>query len=279
MATTPQTLSVIGQQGAIAGATLGGGTAVGAPTSGTWAAGNFIIDQTGVTWICTVAGTPGTWVASNDATKLSGIVPTANGGTGSSLWTPGQLGSEWGPYDQGADSWTHDPSQGGTSSGAITAAGTIYLCALPRRKTKTITGSVYYRTTGTQGNTITNGWIALYNAAGTLIGYSDQSSNFQAAVGNFTATLTSVVSFTNLPAGIYYLGFYCGGATTVPTFYMGNSGSTAMLNAGGSTASLAGGLRVCTQNIGTGIAAASAPAISGAVSISGAGNLISAVLV
>ena len=38
-----------------------GGTANGAPTSGTFSVGDFIIDQTGTIWVCTTAGTPGTW--------------------------------------------------------------------------------------------------------------------------------------------------------------------------------------------------------------------------
>ena len=38
-----------------------GGTANGAPTSGTFSVGDFIIDQTGTIWVCVTAGTPGTW--------------------------------------------------------------------------------------------------------------------------------------------------------------------------------------------------------------------------
>ena len=38
-----------------------GGTVNAAPTSGTFSAGDFIIDQTGTIWVCTTAGTPGTW--------------------------------------------------------------------------------------------------------------------------------------------------------------------------------------------------------------------------
>ena len=34
---------------------------VGAPTSGTFDVGDFIVDQSGHIWVCTVAGTPGTW--------------------------------------------------------------------------------------------------------------------------------------------------------------------------------------------------------------------------
>jgi len=38
-----------------------GATSAGAPTSGTFAVGDFIIDDTATVWICTAAGTPGTW--------------------------------------------------------------------------------------------------------------------------------------------------------------------------------------------------------------------------
>lgn len=35
----------------------------GAPSSGTWATGDLIIDSGGASWLCTTAGTPGTWSA------------------------------------------------------------------------------------------------------------------------------------------------------------------------------------------------------------------------
>lgn len=39
-----------------------GGTVSGAPTSGTFSVGDYVIDETGSVRVCTVAGTPGTWV-------------------------------------------------------------------------------------------------------------------------------------------------------------------------------------------------------------------------
>jgi hypothetical protein len=51
-----------GLTGAVAATRFAGGTASGAPASGTFAVGDFVIDQTGDIWICTVAGSPGTWV-------------------------------------------------------------------------------------------------------------------------------------------------------------------------------------------------------------------------
>jgi hypothetical protein len=47
--------------GATATALFAGGVASGAPASGTHVVGEFAVDQTGKMWICTGAGTPGTW--------------------------------------------------------------------------------------------------------------------------------------------------------------------------------------------------------------------------
>ena len=50
-----------GLPGATAATRYVGGTTNGAPTSGTFAVGDFIVDQTATIWVCTTAGTPGTW--------------------------------------------------------------------------------------------------------------------------------------------------------------------------------------------------------------------------
>ena len=50
-----------GLPGATAASRYAGATTSGAPTTGTFAVGDFIIDQTGKVYVCTVAGTPGTW--------------------------------------------------------------------------------------------------------------------------------------------------------------------------------------------------------------------------
>ena len=52
---------VSGLTGATTATRYVGGTINGAPTSGTFAVGDFIIDQTATIWVCLVAGTPGTW--------------------------------------------------------------------------------------------------------------------------------------------------------------------------------------------------------------------------
>ena len=50
-----------GLTGAVAATRFVGGTTNGAPTAGTFAVGDFIVDQTASIWVCTIAGTPGTW--------------------------------------------------------------------------------------------------------------------------------------------------------------------------------------------------------------------------
>jgi microcystin-dependent protein len=55
-------LIAAGLTGATSASRYAGATASGAPGSGTFFKGDFIVDQTGTVWICTVAGTPGTWV-------------------------------------------------------------------------------------------------------------------------------------------------------------------------------------------------------------------------
>ena len=55
-------VKVSGLTGATAASRYVGATATGAPTSGTFAIGDFVVAQNGHIWVCTVAGTPGTWV-------------------------------------------------------------------------------------------------------------------------------------------------------------------------------------------------------------------------
>jgi hypothetical protein len=59
-----------------------GATSSGAPTSGTFAIGDFVIDRSGIVWICTTAGTPGTWTdASSSGHKLGYAEITATQST------------------------------------------------------------------------------------------------------------------------------------------------------------------------------------------------------
>jgi hypothetical protein len=50
-----------GLPGAVAATRFVGANASGPPVSGTWATGDVATDQSGGLWVCTAAGTPGTW--------------------------------------------------------------------------------------------------------------------------------------------------------------------------------------------------------------------------
>lgn len=58
---TGQRIQSSGLGGATNGSRYVGATNSGSPATGTYLVGDYIIDRTGDLWICTVAGTPGTW--------------------------------------------------------------------------------------------------------------------------------------------------------------------------------------------------------------------------
>jgi Pectate lyase superfamily protein len=77
-------LAVTGLTGATAGARLVGGTAGGAPSTGTWIAGDLVVDNSGNLWVCTAGGSGGsaTWVAT-----AAPVAPQVNFYMSSGTWT------------------------------------------------------------------------------------------------------------------------------------------------------------------------------------------------
>lgn len=53
--------TVAGLTGATTASRYVGGTTTGSPTTGTFAVGDYVVAQDGKVWVCTTAGTPGTW--------------------------------------------------------------------------------------------------------------------------------------------------------------------------------------------------------------------------
>jgi hypothetical protein len=76
---TADALIPSGLTGATSASRYVGATTSGAPASGTFAIGDFIIAQNGNVWICTVAGTPGTWVQVGAGTAYN-LVKANNSG-------------------------------------------------------------------------------------------------------------------------------------------------------------------------------------------------------
>lgn len=89
-APTPQG-QPIGLPGATAPTRYVGATTSGAPTTGTFAKGDLVVDQTGATWVCTTAGTPGVWRADYQGAGLAGATAASRyaGATASGAPTTG----------------------------------------------------------------------------------------------------------------------------------------------------------------------------------------------
>jgi len=66
-----EAIGATGLPGATAASRYAGATVSGAPTTGTFAVGDFIIDQSGKFYVCTAAGTPGTWGAVGGSSALT----------------------------------------------------------------------------------------------------------------------------------------------------------------------------------------------------------------
>ena len=63
-----------GTEGSSAQSRYVGGTISGSPVIGTFKVGDFVISQDGRTYVCTVSGSPGTWLSSVGATGVTGPI-------------------------------------------------------------------------------------------------------------------------------------------------------------------------------------------------------------
>lgn len=72
-------VALVGLTGAVTPSRFVGGTASVAPTTGTFAVNDFVVTSTGRIFVCTVAGTPGTWVEPASVTFAPKASPTFTG--------------------------------------------------------------------------------------------------------------------------------------------------------------------------------------------------------
>jgi len=100
-----EAIGATGLPGATAASRHAGATTSGAPTTGTFAVGDFIVDQSGAMYVCTVAGTPGTWQLSGVSVKenIAGKNVLINGGA--DIWQRGTSFAYAGGTTYTADRW------------------------------------------------------------------------------------------------------------------------------------------------------------------------------
>jgi len=128
-----EAIGATGLPGATAASRHAGATVSGAPTSGTFAVGDYVVDQSGAMYVCTVAGTPGTWqvVGTPPTALIAGKNAIINGDFG--VWQRGtsfSIGAGASAYT--ADRWvvvnappgqTASITQGTFTPGAAPVAG------------------------------------------------------------------------------------------------------------------------------------------------------------
>src|SRR5437764_3579970 len=75
----PTAVAPTGLTGAVQVTRYVGGVSTVAPTTGTFAVGDFVVSRNGKMFVCTVAGTPGTWVEPASVTYAPLASPTFTG--------------------------------------------------------------------------------------------------------------------------------------------------------------------------------------------------------
>ena len=204
-----EAIGATGLPGATAASRHAGATASGAPTTGTFAVGDFIIDQSGAMYVCTVAGTPGTWQLSGVSVNenIAGKNFVINGGM--DIWQRGTSFALSSALAYSADRWCS------YSSSAITVS----------QQTSGLTGFQYaLRMQRNSGSTTTSYSQILYNAesknsyplAGqtvTLSFWARAGANFSGASNNISV---GVESGTGTDQNQYY-GYFTGATLPVNT--------------------------------------------------------------
>lgn len=238
----------------------GRNTTTGHPTTGTWAAGDAVMDSVGVWWICTSAGTPGTWVTgppsanggaastapavaythrrdtaanwtSSNPTLAAGEVGIesdsglAKIGNGSSTWTALQY--SFAPYlksNLGAQLYNLAAMSGdaATMQGSpVPSAGAIYFERVYVDWATTCNNA--YLSVVTAGATIANAFIGVYDVAtGNRLALTADISSSLTTVQLVKVGLTGALSSLTLNQELY-LALLVGSATTMPTICGGRT--------------------------------------------------------
>jgi hypothetical protein len=244
---------VNGVAGATAGARFAGGTKSGAPTAGSWKAGDFVIDQSGKVWIYTGSG----WVASGGSNGSAGGVTVDNTSlplADAIVATPGNSAKAapanhqhprtyWNPSDQGLVTWTMDVMTA-TANSILPAQGTLYVVRVHVPAAASVRNILAGITNAGAGLKSGQCFAGVWNAAsGARVGVTADQSAGWATTGVKTMALSG--GPVNLTAGDYYIGLYANG-TTLPNFARGNNQiGGAFANAG-----MTANFRVATANTG-----------------------------
>lgn len=177
----------------------GRSTTFGAPTTGTWATNDAIMDVSGDWYYCTAGGTPGTW----RALAMGGSTVRQNGLAAMNV-----------------DLLTVNDSFQLT-------AGTIYFASVYVENPIASVGHIFCRM-ATAGASITNSFVGIYDVlTGNRLGLSaDVSSTFTGATGMLSLALTAGVTGLTWNQQLYVAVLVGSGGTTPPTLVSTVTGSS-----------------------------------------------------
>jgi hypothetical protein len=210
-------LSVTGLSGATAASRYVGATTSGAPTSGTFAVGDFVVDQTGHLWVCTAAGTPGTWTNAGSSSGVSSF----NSRTGavvpqnSDYWNLGLTAIR--PIVPQSGEYLVAPNTGQTLNGFDPSNGTLYLTPLDIAVAHTFVKIACCVTTaGSSGAVFRMGLYADDGTGSRPTGAPllDAGTKVATSVGDQTITISYAASVGRIWAGLVTQG----APTTTPSY-------------------------------------------------------------
>ena len=212
----------VGLTGAISASRYAGATASGAPSTGTFIAGDFIIDLSGAQWVCTTGGTPGTWakIASVGATAAgaSAVGDLAGAGSGG---TAARVDHVHGREAFAAPS-ALTVSQTQTSGTAVSISRSDHQHAMPG---SAVVGAVTGGATATAGVATTlalsdhvhsTSNLALLDTANTF------TTSLTVQAGSVTAPAVSISGITGATAASRYVGATTSGAPASGAYVVGD---------------------------------------------------------
>ena len=180
-----EAIGATGLPGATAASRHAGATASGAPTTGTFAVGDFVVDQTGAMYVCTIAGTPGTWQLSGVSVNenIAGKNLVINGGM--DIWQRGtSFANLYNTYT--ADRWQNYSGVTGITLSQVASGLTGFSYALRSQRNSggTSTGTMYVGQSLESVNS-----IPFAGKTATFSFYARCGSNFSPTGSQITATL------------------------------------------------------------------------------------------
>jgi hypothetical protein len=246
--------TVVGQALELTGATAAtryvGGTTTGAPTTGTFALGDFVITQDGNVWVCTTAGAPGVWRQPGAAPLTpQGLILAAGLVTPTRAISDVTSGLVFGPssaefaYPVMAANSTVVKSITVIGSGStgtyvrlgiraatasnlpgvlITDAGTVVLAGgsktviIPNGGVSLTPGALYYAVCTVDNNSNSTCWAISHTASSLFILPGNSIAQTADAIAYYDTTASSV-SASNTPLRANY--------GTAPSVVYGNNGS------------------------------------------------------